>query len=157
MGFRNSKVWYSFTNIESYYPWEGDWAFTRVRAYLFQFWSPLKGTLAYPTLMSKTICLVTCQGEGTGAPGWRWCLTGRRRCKAQLGTCGTEPFTACHQPQNHTNPLFTQPSLLPSINLKRRERSFTENFNIIHFTHAKPLTQFLTFLTQTFEKHNPYS
>ena len=57
-------------------------------------------------------------------------------------------FYSLAPPQKHTQTLCSQTSLLPRVNLKRRERSFTENFNIILSTHAKPLTSFL--------KHRPH-
>ena len=57
-------------------------------------------------------------------------------------------FYSLAPPQKHTQTLCSQTSLLPRVNLKRRERSFTEYFNIILSTHAKPLTSFL--------KHRPH-
>ena len=134
------RGWSSLTSCQS----EGIYVSTLL-------WSPHWSILAYSTLVFYTIlcwfAVITCQGEGTGAPGWRWCLTGR---------CGWDgprnlpdwTFYSLPRPQKHTQTLCSQASLLPRINLKRREKSFTEHFNIILSTHAQPLTSFL--------KHRPH-
>ena len=54
--------------------------------------------------------LVTCQGEGTGAPGWRWCLTGRERLgrpsePAGLNLLQPDPASKSYKLFVHT--LFT--------------------------------------------------
>ena len=105
-----------------------------------KFVSTLLGSSHSSSLAYSTF---TCQGEGTGAPDWRWCLTGRVLLGGPRNPLLDWTFYSLAPPQKHTQTLCSQTSLLPRVNLKSRERSFTENFNIILSTHAKPLTSFL--------------